>query len=233
MNGSAFVYPGTFPANTPSLGTVDLSYVPRIEGASHHWSSRQLEAGPISDWVDRVSGVSLSTAAGGNAPQVYAGLRKVVRFNAPDRHRLSALVDLNGPKTFIIVAGFKELKANQMLTYGYDTSTFWNFYQGSNGKFAFSGGKTLSSGKENDTGRHVFMITYNGASSVFNIDGVDYPGDAGMTPSRGFRLGANATEYFSFDVETIAILPFAASEGRRKTLVDQMRYNHGFTIKGV
>lgn len=229
MNAHALTYPGLWPAGTPDLGTLDLTYVPRIADASHHWSSRQLPAGKLTAWTDRVSGAVLAPPSVGQAPTVYAGLRKVVRFGgSPERVQMP--LDLKGPLTMAIVAGIQDDGAGRFLTYGLDGGTFWNFYQGSNGNWAFSGGKTLSSTRPADSGRHVFMIAYDGPRSVLRIDDQEWTGDAGTTPAAGFRIGSHASGYFRLDVESIVILPFAANASRRAGLTNQLKKEHGFTF---
>lgn len=219
---NALVYPGTWPATTPILGTLDLTYVKPIADASHYWSAKQLTVGNISNWVDRNSGAVLSSPNAGQAPLVYSSLRKVVRFNGTTQ-RLAVPLDLSGPRTFAIVGGFAKAAPEQMMTYGYDAGTAFNIYQGSNGNFAFNAGKTLATTKAGDAQRHVFLAVSNGANSVFNIDGTEWAGDAGSTPAKGFRIGANATAYFGLDIEAIVILPFAATATRRASLVADLK----------
>lgn len=229
MNGHAITYPGRWPAGTPDLGTLDLSYVRPVMDASHHWSSRQLPAGPLVAWKDRVSGAILAPPSPPQAPDVYAGLRKVVRFGGSPE-RIGVSLDLSGPLTMAIVAGITDPGPQRSLTYGLEGGTFWNFYEGVNGNWAFTAGKTLSSTKPADSGRHVFLISYDGPNSVLRIDDEEWVGDAGSTPASGFRIGSNAASYFRLDLEAVVILPFAAARDRRNALVAQLKAEHGFTF---
>lgn len=229
-NGNAIVYPGELPANTPNLGTLQLSYVRPVPDASHHWSSRQLVPGRLTEWRDRIGGAVLAPPSGGQAPVVYAGQRKVVRF-AGSPERVGVSLDLTGPLTFAIVAGLQDTVGTQrQLTYGLEGGTFWNIYEGVNGNWAFSAGQTLASTQKADNGRHVFLVSYDGPNSVLRIDDKEWAGNAGLSPASGFRIGSNATTYFKSDVEAIVVLPYAASLERRTSLVAQLKAEHGFTF---
>ncbi len=229
-NGNAIVYPGTLPANTPNLGNLQLAYVQPVPDASHHWSSRQLIPGRLTEWKDRIGGVAMTPPSVGQAPLVYNGMRKVVRF-AGSPERIGVPLNLTGPLTMAIVAGINEpAGTGRYLTYGLEGGTFWNFYEGVNGNWAFSGGKTLSSTKKADQSRHVFMITYDGANSVLRIDDEEWAGDAGNTPATGLRIGSSSNTYFKIDLEALVILPFAASKTRRDSLTAQLKKEHGFVF---
>lgn len=224
-NPHAYVATNTWPAGTPDLGVLDLTYVRPVADASHHWAVPQLPPGLLQTWTDRVSGAALVPPAPAQAPEVYSGVRKVVRFNkgASTIRRIAVPMDLSGPRTFAVVGCFHTAAPNQLMTYGLEGGTFWNIYQGANGNFAFSAGKTLASNKPGDTARHVFLVVSDGANSVLNIDGQEWAGDAGSTPAAGFRMGASSNEYFGLDVEAVVVLPFAASAARRAALVSQLR----------
>lgn len=225
MSANATVYPGSWLPGTPNLGVLDLTYIKPIAGASHYWSAQQLPPGPLSAWTDRVSGAVLAPPSAGQSPLLYSGQRKVVRFNKEPGQiqRVGVTMDLKSPKTFAIVGCFHKAAPDQLMTYGSEGSTFWNIYQGANGNFAFSAGKTLASTKPGDTARHIFLVVSNGASSVLRVDDQEWAGDAGSTPAPGFRIGSSATGYFGLDVEAVVVLPFAASIERRNTLVAELK----------
>lgn len=230
MNGNAIVYPGNLPAGTPNLGKLDLAYVQPIPDARHHWSSRQLTPGKLTGWKDRVSGTVITPPTPGQGPLVYNGMRKVVRFGGSPE-RMGVPLDLTGPVTMAIVAVLTDQQGtNRHLTYGYDNGTFWNIYEGSNGNWAFTAGKTLSSNKPADLGRHVFLVSYDGPNTVFRVDDEEWAGDAGSTPAAGIRLGASASVYYKSDIEAIVVLPFAADKARRDSLTSQLKREHGFVF---
>lgn len=225
MNSNALVYPGTWKAGTPSLGTLDLTYVAPIKDASHYWSALQLPAGPMPAWTDRISGAVLAPPSPAQAPILTTGARKVARFNkeAGQLQRVGVTMDLTGPRTFAVVGAFHAGTPGQYLTYGSEGATFWNIYQGTNGNYAFSVGKTLASNKPGDNKRHVFLVVSNGANSVLNIDGQEWLGDAGSSPAPGFRIGAGASAYYGMDIEAVVVLPFAADVERRNSLVGELK----------
>lgn len=225
---NAIVYSGSWPDSTPSLGTLDLTYVRPIADASHYWSSKQLPEGNVTGWVDRISGATLSAPSTAQGPLVYSSLRKVVRFNGTNQ-RVAVPLDLSGPRTVAIVGGFAKAGPGQSMTYGYDTGTTFNIYQGANGNFAFNAGKTLATTKAGDAQRHVFLAVSDGVNSVFSIDGTEWLGDAGNMPADGFRIGANASQYFGMDIEAVVILPFAAPLERRTSLVTQLKMDYGLS----
>lgn len=225
MKSFASVYPGLWPAGVPDLGTLDVSYIPPIPEASHYWSALKLPAGKVQAWTDQVSGAQLVPPSAAQAPDTFSSPRKGVRFDGTVQ-RMGVATDLTGPRTFAVVGRFTKAAPNQVMTYGLNGGTPFNIYQGANGNFAFSTGKTLASTKPGDTGRHVFLAVSNGANSVLSIDGEEWLGDAGSTPAAaGFRIGADASSYTGLEIEAIVLLPFAADQARRAALTAQLT-NH-------
>ena len=222
MTANAQVYAGSWPASTPDLGTLDLSYVKPIVDAKFHWSSLQLPLGSVEVWRDRVAGQMLSSPGGSQVPVVYTNVRKVVRFDGVN-DRMDATLPVSAPCTLAIVGRFATAAPNQYLLTGGLSGGSFNLYQGSNGNFAFSAGKTLSSTKPNDNNNHVFMMVSDGASSVLNIDGQEWSGDAGTTLAKGIRLAASSSAYFAGDVQAVVFLPYAAGAPRRASLMAQLR----------
>lgn len=222
MPANAQVYAGSWPASTPDLGTLDLSYVKPIVDAQFYWSSLQLPLGSVEVWRDRVTGARLTSPGGSQVPVVYTNVRKVVRFDGVN-DRMDAPLPVDGPCTFVIVGRFANVGANQYLVTGGSTGGSFNLYQGSNGNFAFFAGKTLSSTKPNDSNNHVFLVVSDGENSVLSIDGQEWAGDAGVSNATGVRLAASASAYFAGDVQAVVLLPYAAGVARRASLVAQLK----------
>lgn len=222
MNANAQVFPGTWPAGTPTLGSVDLTYVQPVNEAQFYWSTLQLPVGPVASWVDRNSGKAIVSPGGSQVPLVYSNLRKVIRFDGVN-DRMDVPLDLSGPRTVAVVGRFPEAAANKYLMTGAGFGGSFNLYMGSNGNFAFHAGSTIASTKPNDALNHVFLIVSDGAKSVLNIDGQEWAGNAGTMTPTGLRFAASADTYYGADIQAVAVLPFAADAGQRSRLMSLLK----------
>lgn len=222
MNANAQVFPGTWPAGTPTLGSVDLTYVQPVNEAQFYWSTLQLPVGPVTSWVDRNSGKAMVSPGGSQVPLVYSNLRKVIRFDGVN-DRMDVPLDLSGPRTVAVVGRFPEVAPDKYLVTGGGYGGAFNLYMGSNGNFAFNAGATISSTKPSDAFNHVFLMVSDGANSVLNIDGQEWVGNAGTMTPTGLRIAASTVDYYGADIQAVAVFPFAADAGRRSRLVSLLK----------
>jgi len=124
-----------------------------------------------------------------------------------------------GPKTMVVIG--KVLTGDGAVLVGANGAN-WNIGVTST-KFFMNAGLTIL-GPNKDTAWHVFIAVFNGAASVFSVDGVEYAGDAGTNQPTNLRMfSSGGGIYATGGVRDVAIYPGAMSQVDRQKLTAQLK----------
>ena len=217
MTTIADVYPGSYGDST--LPHFDLNYMSPFPDAVLDLAADNLALGPLNTWFDLVSNFALPKGNGKTPPTVVMdGGRKVVRFNGTTDQMLAAYA-LAQPLTMILVGRTRDSKPNNYLKVaGINIAT-----NAANTGYTVVNG-TGPVGGTVSTGQHIFVASVNGASSVANIDGIDYAGAIATSGNTyvGFGTNTNSSEYMAVDIERFILIPYAATKDQRRAINAEM-----------
>lgn len=127
-----------------------------------------------------------------------------------------------GPKTMVVVGKMTGTDATLVGANGSN----WNLGVSST-KFYINAGATIL-GPARDSAWHVFIAVFNGASSVFSVDGVEYAGDAGSNQPTNLRMfSTGGGIYATGGVRDVAIYPSALNQADRQALASSLKHKYG------
>lgn len=151
------------------------------------------DAAAISSWANSGSGVALTQAVGGLQPTVRKAVKNgldVVRFDGGDM--LRAGFTLAQPAQVFAVAKFVDITGGQALWDGWATSNSMSLASASgvNNLRAYSGGANQPAlFSDTNLEWHSYMVRYQGASSVYALDGAAEQTPAALGTSSPGGLG--------------------------------------------
>lgn len=227
MIGTGIFAPTAF-TNREGMARIKTNPLSIVDGASHAWIADNLPEGKTSQLFDVVGNTHFASNWPTNQslwPSAVASTgRSTLDF---DGGALDVVVALPAVKTVVIVGKFGNAKSGDLILSGGAGAT-QNIYTGSNGAFALNFGAILAHSKTADVNRHVFIVVQDGANSVFNIDGVEVYGNAGLNSATTLRLGGSSSAFTKSSINQVQVLPYAASASERAGIVARLRAVYGF-----
>lgn len=178
--------------------------------------------GSVSAWADK-SGNGNTFAQGTPSAQPSTGLRSqnslnVLDFNGSQRMAMSSFGLESQVNTLYVAGKFDATSGSQYMVDGINSSN-------RNGLLITSGNFTALAGLFGtygaaDTNFHIFKIEFNGASSVFAIDGSDNTVNAGVQGTNGLTIMAAYNGIFAANGAIGEILFFngALSAGQEASI---------------
>lgn len=186
----------------------------------------------VQSWEDSAGSGTNLTTANSTAPRLGSveGVRSVVFNGTSDG--LAQSVSLPAPHTLVLVANILTPNAgNATIAGGFNTS-------GADSAQLLTGVKEiyLNAGSNlrvgvglNTSGWRVYVVNFNGADTVVNINGTEYTGNAGALGRAIFTLAYQKGAQFSnIAVAEAALYAGAFSAASRKATVDHLRTVYGF-----
>lgn len=186
----------------------------------------------VASWKDVAGSGTILAPEASTAPKIgsVAGVRSVVFNGTSDG--LSQQVSLPNPNTLVLVANILTL------------NTTANVAIAGASKTAADGGQILAAVKElyvnagtnarvgvglHQTGWRVYVISFNGANTVVNINGTEYTVTAGSLPRELFTLGfRQGADFANIAVAEAALYAGAMSSTERAATVVGLRAVYGF-----
>lgn len=197
-----------------------------------------VESLPVGGYTDRWDAESLTVAEGAKItalPNAVAGpwgaymqpdpaLQPILRTeggfkhvaNTATRAMFTQNFTTTGPKTMVGVG--KVVSGATAVLFG--TVGNWSIGLVNGNRFFMNAGASIL-GPALDDKWHVFIGVFDGANSVFSVDGIEYAGDAGSNQPVNLRLfsqGAATTPHVVGGVRMQAIYPGAMSQPDRQKL---------------
>lgn len=230
MTAKAIVWDGSFGDTT--LPKIGLGFAPALPNALYDWASDGLTDGVLSTWASSTNGAALAADSGGPIV-VPAGGGKAVRFNGTnDRMRIPFA--LSGAQTLVAVFRFTAApRVGDSVLYGYTSISEGAMSVGPGiDSFAGHGGGQYIlpvPSIPGDTSWHVALVTINGSSSAFRVDGIDVPGTLPAATRAGLTLGFSAATggRASIEYKRVAVLAGGTSGWQRDSIVNQLRARYG------
>jgi hypothetical protein len=234
MPGIQYIAPVEFTGTNADTLPIVVNDLP-VAGAVRRFVAKAVNQAigtTVSAWADITgSGTSLVPASSA-APTLatVAGVRSV-RFDGATQG-LQQNVALTNPHSVVLVMNIVvpqttgiTTPSGSFITAGTDLGQL----QTSTTDLYVNAGTSLKVGTGlNVTGWRVIIISFNGASTVVNINGVEYTGNAGTLPRAVFSLGFQRGASWSNMAVAEAILYQSALDAtQRAALVTQLRTDHG------
>lgn len=206
-------------AFTARTNMPQVNAIKPLSGATYDWAAGNLPTGNAYVWNDLVAGVALAATTNPPVTSGAEGSRAVLFDGVNDL--FNATVSLSGAFTIVLVARYLALPAgNQHLIHRGSNPTAFNLTtDATNTKWVFQGGATINGPtKTPDTAYHVHVITVNGATSAYNIDGLEVTGSTGTTNTTAFRIGVGPSAYHNTEYKRLAFIPGAKDAAGREAL---------------
>lgn len=188
--------------------------------------------GTVTTWKDSAgSGTALSTASSAAPTLATVGGVRAVQFDGTSQG-LQQTVALTNPHSLVLVMNIVvpqttgiTTPSGSFLSAGVDLGQL----QTSTTDLYVNAGTALKVGTGlNVTGWRVIVISFNGGSTVVNINGTEYTGNAGTLPRAVFSLGFQRGASWSNLAVAEAILYQSALDAtQRAALVTQLRADYG------
>jgi hypothetical protein len=192
-----------------------------VAGYANRWNAEPLTLGaPVASLPNAVAGpwgAFIQTDPALQPSVVTEGGFKHVANTATSQLVMPPFTT-TGAKTVVLVA--KILGGNTAF-FGANGAN-WNIGV-STTKFYMNAGTTIL-GPALDSAWHVFIAVFDGASSVFSVDGVEYAGNAGTNQPTNLRMfSIGGTAYATGGVRDVAIYPSALNPADRQTLTAALK----------
>lgn len=190
-------------------------------------------AGTVVDaWKDAAGSGTVMAPASSTAPVIgtSAGIRSVIFNGTSDG--LSQNVSLTSPHTMVLVANIIKPTTGNAAISGASVTTGADSAQlltGVNEIYLNAGANLRVGVGLNSTGWRVYVVTFNGANSVVNINGTEYTGNPGALGRAIFTLGyQRASQFTNIAVAETALYSGAMTSGDRAATVTKLRSIYGF-----
>lgn len=233
MTGIQYIAPVEFTgANASSLPIVltDLA----VAGATRRFLAKAVNQAigtAVPSWADSAGSGTALIPASSTAPTLatVGGLR-AVQFNGTSDGLQQALSMAQG-HTLVLVANIvtPNTVGTTTLSGSYTTAAVDGArLQTSVNALYANAGTAMAVAAQNVTGWRVIVVSFNGASTVVNINGTEYTGNAGALPRTVFTLGFERGGSFSaLAVAEANIYPTALGSTDRASLVTALRAEYG------
>lgn len=234
MPGIQYIAPVEFSgANALTLPIV-LADLP-VAGATRRFVAKavnQAVGTTVATWADIAgSGTTLSTASS-TAPNLatVGGIRSV-QFNGTS-DGLQQNVSMAQGHSLVLVSNIvapvttgTTTPSGSFTSAGVDSAQF----QTSNSDLYVNAGNSMKVGTGlNVTDWRVIVISFNGATTVVNVNGIEYTGNTGALPRAVFSLGfQRGASWSSMAVAEAALYSTALDAAQRASLVAQLRADYG------
>lgn len=234
MPGIQYIAPVEFTgtnAGTLPIVLTDLT----VAGAVRRFVAKavnQLVGTTVTTWADSSgSGTSLAVATSTAPTLATVGGIRAVQFNGTS-DGLQQSVSLTQGHSLVLVSNVvapvttgTTTPSGSFASSGVDSAQF----QTSNTDLYVNAGTAMKVGTGlNVTGWRVIIVSFNGASTVVNVNGTEYTGNAGALPRAVFSLGFQRGASFSnLAVAEAALYPTALDATQRAALVTQLRSDYG------
>lgn len=229
MAGIQYVAPLQFTgANASTLPQIVTDLV--VAGATRRFVAKSVNQAigtTVPSWSDIAGSGTAIVPVSSTAPTLstVGGIRSVLFNGTSDG--LQQSVSMNQGHSLVLVANIvtpnttgTTTLSGSYVTAGVDAARI----QTSLTAMYANAGTAMTIAGQNVTGWRVIVASFNGASTVVNINGTEYTGNAGTLPRAVFTLGFERGSLFAnVAVAEAALYPTALGSSDRAALVNQLR----------
>lgn len=206
-------------------------------GLEHRYKAEDLalsDGNSVSTFTD-ITGTADLSATG--SPTYRTGIingKPVVRYDGADDFHQGTFTTISQPnETFLVAAARSTATGNNEVLLDGGSRLEQSLYQTGSGDWTWRSGTANTDGTA-DTSFHLYDLQWDGASSVYRIDGTQIgTGDAGTNNLTGLTLGAFAASAFSYgpyDIAEVFNYSNALSTSERGSLESYVETEYGITM---